>query len=356
MKYLSAKETADKWGISQRRVALLCAENRVCDAKMIGNMWIIPEYATKPMDARAFRYTEINIGKARPFLKWVGGKGQLLSEITSYYPFENGKVTKYAEPFVGGGAVLFDILNKFDLEAVYISDINSALINAYVTIRDDVEELIERLSILQSEFVPLPTEERKHYYAKMRDKFNSLTVSYDFSNNLEKAALMIFINKTCFNGLYRVNRKGAFNVPMGAYKNPLICDEENLRLVSDKLQNVQIRCGDYKESAGFIDDKTFVYFDPPYRPLSVTSSFTAYSENEFNDDKQIELGKFIDAMHAKGAKIVASNSDPKNTNKNDDFFDDLYSLHTVRRVEATRMINCNSDARGKIKELLIVNY
>ena len=159
-----------------------------------------------------------------------------------------------------------------------------------------------------------------------------------------------------FNGLFRVNKKGLFNVPMGAYKNPMICDEENLRAVSEKLQNVTIVCGDYRNAADFIDDKTFVYFDPPYRPLTTTASFTAYTENLFNDKEQIELARFVDAMHNKRAKIVISNSDPKNSDTDDDFFDQIYSSHNIKRVEATRMINCNGEARGKIKELLISNF
>ena len=143
---------------------------------------------------------------------------------------------------------------------------------------------------------------------------------------------------------------------MGAYKNPMICDEKNLREVSAKLQNVTIVCGDYRESAEFIDEHTFVYFDPPYRPLTDTSSFTAYTENLFNDEEQIELARFVDEMNRKGAKIVVSNSDPKNSNTDDDFFDNIYNTHKIKRVEATRMINCNSELRGKIKELLISNF
>jgi len=167
---------------------------------------------------------------------------------------------------------------------------------------------------------------------------------------------MIFLNKTCFNGLYRVNKKGLFNVPMGAYKNPMICDEKNLRAVSEKLHRVTIVCGDYRESANFIDENTFVYFDPPYRPITDTASFTAYTENLFNDEEQIELARFVDDVDRKGAKIVISNSDPKNSNTDDDFFDNIYSAHKIKLVEATRMINCNSESRGKIKDLLISNF
>ena len=208
---------------------------------------------------------------------------------------------------------------------------------------------------MQCEFLPLNSEDRKKYYLKKRERFNYLKINDGEAVNIEKAALMIFLNKTCFNGLFRVNRKGLYNVPMGAYKNPLICDERNLRAASEKLQRVTIVCGDYRKSAEFIDEHTFVYFDPPYRPLTDTASFTAYSENAFGDAEQIELARFVDEMHIKGAKIVVSNSDPKNSNKDDNFFDVLYAAHKIKRVEATRMINSNSEARGRIKELIISN-
>ena len=239
---------------------------------------------------------------------------------------------------------------------MYISDINAELINTYRVIKDNIDDLISLLTLMQQEFLPLDTDKRRQYYDKKRTRFNDLKVNGDSKTNIEKAALMIFLNKTCFNGLFRVNKKGLFNVPMGAYKNPMICDEENLRAVSEKLQNVTIVCGDYRNAADFIDDKTFVYFDPPYRPLSTTASFTAYTENLFNDEEQIELARFVDAVHNKGAKVVISNSDPKNSDTDDDFFDQIYSSHNIKRVEATRMINCNGEARGKIKELLISNF
>lgn len=356
MEYMSAREAANKWGVSQRRVAILCSERRIKNATMVGNMWLIPTTAEKPIDARTTRYSQKDSNKVKPFLKWAGGKGQLLSEIEKYYPFSDKKITKYAEPFVGGGAVLFDILSKYDLDKVYISDINPELINTYRIIRDDIDELIAMLSAMQDNFVPMDTEHRKSYYLAKRARFNDLKVNSDESINMEKATLMIFLNKTCFNGLFRVNKKGLFNVPMGSYKNPLICDAENLRAVSEKLHRVKIVCGDYKESADFIDANTFVYFDPPYRPITNTASFTAYTENLFNDEEQVELARFVDDMHCRGAKIVISNSDPKNSNIEDDFFDNIYSSYKIKRVEAVRMINCNSEARGKIKELLISNF
>lgn len=357
MEYMSAKEAAEKWGISQRRVAVLCSENRVEEATMVGNMWIIPKNAEKPIDARSLRYFDFSDITVKPFLKWAGGKGQLIKEIEPYYPFDKLKgVSKYAEPFVGGGAVLFDILSKYDLGEVYISDINEELINTYCIIRDDVEELIKFLSNYQEAYLPLDIEQRKEYYLKKRDRFNDMKINGNKLTNIEKASLMIFLNKTCFNGLYRVNRKGLFNVPMGNYKNPCICDSDNLKNVSNKLQKVKIVCGDYREAKNFIDENTFVYFDPPYRPLNDTSSFTAYTENLFNDESQIELAKFVSELDEKGAKIVVSNSDPKNTNEDDDFFDEIYSNQIIKRVDATRMINSKASARGKIKELLISNF
>lgn len=288
----------------------------------------------------------------KPFLKWAGGKGQLLSEIQKLYPAELGnKINKYAEPFIGGGAVLFDILSKFDLEAVYISDINSDLINTYKVIQTNVEELISVLDKLQSDFIPLETEDRKLYYYDRREEFNDLKLEDNIS--IRKAGLFIFLNKTCFNGLYRVNKSGGFNVPMGAYKNPCICDGSNLRKVSELLENVTIVCGDFKKSSEFIDDNTFAYFDPPYRPLTKTSSFISYTELEFNDESQKELAQYAELLKDRGGKVVLSNSDPKNADREDEFFDEIYSKFSILRVHANRMINSNSEKRGKITELLI---
>lgn len=355
MEYISAREAADKWGISQRRVAILCSEQRIEKAAMIGNMWIIPADAQKPADARALRYADSDSKTAKPFLKWAGGKGQLIPEIEKYYPFDDN-ITKYAEPFVGGGAVLFDILSKYDLEEIYINDISFELMNTYNMIKHHVDDVTERLSLLQEEFTPLSTEKRKIYYGKKRDYFNDLKISTDEQSNIEKSVLMIFLNKTCFNGLYRVNRKGFFNVPMGSYKHPLICDENNLKAVSEKLKNVTITWGNYLVCDRFVDSHTFIYLDPPYRPITDTAGFTSYSENQFSDKEQMELARFVNKLNHRGAKILLSNSDPKNTNINDNFFDNIYSKYNIKRVEANRMINCNGSSRGKIKELLISNF
>ena len=294
--------------------------------------------------------------ECKPFIKWVGGKGQLLSEINKLYPVELGKnINKYAEIFVGGGAVLFDILSKYKLDEVYISDKNLELINTYKSIRDNVDILIKSLKGMEEQYIPLDNKNRKDYYYKKREEYNSLKINSEM-NNIEKAILFIFLNKTCFNGLYRVNKKGKFNVPMGAYKKPKICDEENLKNVSLTLRNVKIVYADYRESEKFIDDKTFVYIDPPYRPLNITSSFTSYTENDFNDKEQIELAEYINVLNKKGAKIVISNSDPKNNDIDDNFFDKLYKNYNINRVKATRMLNSNASLRGAINELLITNY
>lgn len=354
MSYISAKEAAQKWKITQRRVATLCSEGRIAGASMVGSTWIIPADAIKPLDARTIE-ASLNTDEAKPFLKWAGGKTQLLNEIRRYYPFSKDiNITKYAEPFVGGGAVLFDVLNQYELEEVYISDINSELINAYIEIRDNVDKLIAILKKFEKGYLVLDGEERKEKYIENRARFNELKAAN--KTGAELAALMIFLNKTCFNGLYRVNHKGEYNVPIGAYKNPLICNEQNLKNVSAKLQRVTIVCGDYKESASFIDEKTFVYFDPPYRPLTPTANFTSYTEHLFDDTNQLELANFVQLLDNKGAKVVVSNSDPKNTNEDDNFFDDAYSKQKINRVSATRMINRNSDKRGKISELLISNF
>lgn len=289
----------------------------------------------------------------KPFIKWAGGKSQLINDIRAKYP---KKIDCYCEPFVGGGAVLLDVLANIKPQKVLINDINTELINTYIQVQQNSDGLIKHLSEFQDEYWGMNDEERKNMYISIREQFNFLKINGNGDVNLEKAVLFIFLNKTCFNGLYRVNKKGLFNVPIGSYKKPPICDSDNLKTISSLLQGVTIRCGDYKECANFIDDKTFVYIDPPYRPLTATASFTAYSENDFNDDEQIRLGQFVDNIHQKGAKVVISNSDPKNADENDHFFDNLYSSYSVQRVSAKRMINSNGNSRGSISELLICNY
>lgn len=287
----------------------------------------------------------------KPFVKWAGGKSQLLDEIRKKYP---DRIDRYCEPFVGGGAVLLDVLENFTPKEILVNDINRQLINTYNQIRSNVESVIKTLSSCQADFWNKSEDERKEMYYGKRDAFNAGIK--EEAADTEMAALFIFLNKTCFNGLYRVNGKGLFNVPMGSYKKPPICDADNLRKISELLRNVEIRCGEYSECSDFIDKNALVYIDPPYRPLTATASFTSYSENVFGDKQQIELGKFIDEISGKGAKVIASNSDPKNSDGDDDFFDVLYSEYSISRVSAKRMINSNANSRGNISELLICNF
>lgn len=292
----------------------------------------------------------------KPFVKWAGGKGNLISQLTKYYPLElkDGIIEKYVEPFVGGGAVLIDILQKYNVKEAYALDTNSDLINGYNVVKEDVESLIQQLDKMEKEYISLDTEERKKYYYKVRKTYNSYKLKEELK--IKRAAEFIFLNKTCFNGLYRVNKSGEFNVPCGKYKNPTICDAKNLRNLSKLIQNVMFKCEDYTKSNEYIDGATFVYFDPPYRPLSDTSAFTSYTKENFNDKNQEELAEYFRKLDMKNAKLMLSNSNPKNINENDNFFEEKYNGFYINVVTSKRMINSNGKKRGEISELLITNY
>lgn len=293
----------------------------------------------------------------KPIVKWAGGKGQLISEISSIYPEGFGTtITKYAEPFVGGGAILFNILSEYNLDEVYISDVNAELINMYAQIKSNAYELINFLSDFQNNFLQLTKEKRKEYYYERRNDYNQLIQTGQSKNTVLSAALFIFLNRTCFNGLYRANKKGFFNVPCGDYANPTICNESNILAVSKALQNVTIKCADYSESADFIDSNTLVYLDPPYRPLKGRGSFISYTEKDFDDGRQKELAGFIKSISSKGAFVILSNSDPKCVDSEDEFFEKLYADYDIQRVSAKRLINSTPANRGYITELLIKNY
>lgn len=292
----------------------------------------------------------------KPFVKWAGGKNSLIPQITKYYPFElkNGFIERYIEPFVGGGAVLIDILQKYEIKEAYAFDINIDLINCYNVIKNNVEELINELDKKEKNFIALNDEERQNYFYDIRAEYNS----YKLNDKLDakRASEFIFLNRTCFNGLYRVNKDGKFNVPCGKYKNPTICDSNNLRNLSELIKNVIFEYGDYRKSEKYVNNNTFVYFDPPYRPLSATSGFTSYTKEDFNDDNQKELAQYYNKLSLKNAKLMLSNSNPKNVNENDNFFEDIYKGFYINEVSAKRMINSNAKGRGEISELLITNY
>lgn len=300
------------------------------------------------------------IGK--PFLKWAGGKTQLLEQLDKIFPQEllNGSLKRYIEPFIGSGAVFLHIAQFYKVDDFFISDINPELVLAYKTIQKEVEDLIEILLNIQTNYLSLDENERNKYFYQTRSTFNSLRKQINFhlysKDWIERTAQIIFLNRTCFNGLFRVNSQGEFNVPVGRYKNPTICDQENLRAVSQILQKTQIHQGDFTECKKFVNKQTLVYFDPPYRPISKTASFTSYSQYSFNDCDQLRLRDFFRLLDRQGGKLILSNSDPKNEEADDNFFDYAYEGYRIKRVKAARNINSKASKRGEIDELVIMNY
>jgi DNA adenine methylase len=295
------------------------------------------------------------IKEYKPFLKWAGGKTQLLPAIEKALPqqIRENEFT-YIESFVGSGAVLFWMLNNFpNLKHAVINDINADLINAYKIIVAKPKELISILKQFQNEYHELDgqTEEKTAYYYDKRELFNGRK-----TDNTTQAALFIFLNRTCFNGLYRVNRSNLYNVPMGSYKKPTICDEDNLLAVSKALQKVEILCGDFEDTLKHAKGNTLFYFDPPYKPLSNTSSFNTYAKDAFDDNSQIRLRDFCKKIDAMGYNWIVNNSDVKGKNADDTFFDELFVDYNITRVKAKRSINANADKRGELNELLITNY
>lgn len=266
-----------------------------------------------------------------PIVKWVGGKRQLMFELLKNMP-EN--YNRYFEPFIGGGALFFEL----QPDNAYISDLNEELINLYKVVRDNVEELITDLQ---------KHDISKEYFIEIRNI--DRTEEYKNWSNVKKASRFIYLNRTCFNGMYRVNSKGEFNVPFGHYKNPRILDENNLINCSNLLQRTEIRHADFSEILKKVKKGDFVYFDPPYVPLSETSSFTSYTKDGFDLDMQFKLRDVCDELDSMGVKFLLSNSDTKLVNE-------LYENYNIKKVFASRQINANADGRGKITEVLVRNY
>ena len=307
--------------------------------------------------------SSINFNSPKPFLKWAGGKTQSLDVLNDHLPSEikkSGVIEKYFEPFVGGGALFFYLISNYHIKEAYLSDINEDLILTYNVIKNNPNRLINRLKYYSNNYLYKSENEKKEYYYHIREIFNKSRASIDFDDyskdHIVRAAQMIFLNKTCFNCLFRVNKKGEFNVPCAYPKKPLICDKENILNVSNSLTNVKIVRSNYLNSESLIDDKSLVYLDPPYRPLDKKSSFTGYSKFDFDDNSQIELANFYKRISKKGAKVLLSNSDPKNTNPNDNFFDNLYSEFKIDRINANRFINSKGNKRGPITEILVYNF
>lgn len=284
--------------------------------------------------------------KAKPFLKWAGGKSQLIETIYENLPTNFNNIDTYIEPFIGGGAILFSMIEKFPhIKNFIINDINEDLTNVYKCIKLHPDVLIYNLSSLVDKYKSLNSlVEKENYYYEIRESYNC-----DKSNDFLSAAYFIFLNKTCFNGLYRVNRLNKFNVPFGKKLNPTIFDKENIYACSTALQNVTILTGDYRLVTSYITNKSFVYLDPPYKPVSNTSNFNAYSSSIFDDNEQIELLHVCEKISSKNALFMASNS-------NHSMFDTLYSQYNIKRIDAKRRINSKGNLRGNVKEILITNY
>ena len=317
----------------------------------------------------------------KPVLKWAGGKRQLINTIDENLPLElkEGHITKYFEPMVGGAAVFFHIKKKYpSVSEYYISDYNWDLFILYKIIQTRLSDLLLEIKVLQDEYLPLPPTqkgdkegERISMYLRIREEYNqdawdnhryksdNSSLSKKISDEcIRRAAITVFLNRTCFNGLYRVNKSGKFNVPHGRYDAPKILDTVNLKLVNQALQGVEISVGSYEEHLGEVDGESFVYFDPPYRPLPGTASFNDYHKASFGDSEQRRLADKCKELHNRGAKIMLSNSNPKFTDPADNFFDELFSedYFCINEVTASRVINSDGDKRGKITEILVTNY
>ena len=279
----------------------------------------------------------------KPFVKWAGGKGSLISQLTNFYPFEleNGTIKKYVEPFVGGGAVLIDILQKYDVEEAYAFDINKDLINCYNVIKQDVETLIEKLNEKEKEFLNIGLENRQEYFYKIRSEYNS----YKIEDNLDvkRASEFIFLNRTCFNGLYRVNSKGEFNVPFNGKLSGRSFDPDQLRELSGMLKNANILNTDFEVACENASEGDFVFFDPPYY-----NTFDTYQADGFSEEDHRRLAKLFKELTAKGVKCMLTNS-------NEEFIKDLYKDFNIKIIPVKRNINRDGTHRTG-EEIIGTNY
>lgn len=281
---------------------------------------------------------QVSSPDCRPFLKWAGGKSKLIEQYIPYFP---KSFTNYYEPFLGGGAVFFYFCTVRPDANKFISDINPELINTYYCIKNNVEPLIELLKSHQ-------LQHSQDYYYQMRSSASALALSHCEGSDIERAARFIYLNKTCFNGLYRENSQGSFNVPMGKYKNPTICNADLLRTVSIALQSVAVSLKQYSE-INAQNEQDFVYFDPPYYPLSSTSNFTTYSRYVFKENEQVKLRDTFVELANRGVKVMLSNSDCG-------FVRELYADFNIYEILASRAINSKAKNRGRITELIITSY
>lgn len=341
-KLLTVRDVAEYLQMSKEKIYKLAQQGKI-PVSRIENQWRFKfDKIDAWLEANELRtippiiqpITAQLISKAQPFLKWAGGKGQLLKQYEAFFPL---KFNNYIEPFVGGGAVFFHLYNTARVgngKRAILIDSNEELINCYLTIKVDVNKLIRVLSNPK-----FKNEERVYYKIRAEES----------KNKFERAARAIYLNKTCFNGLYRVNSQNKFNVPFGGYKNPVICKSENLRAVNIALKDAEILLGDFEKCLDFAKRGDFIYFDPPYQPLNKTSSFTSYTKKSFNEDDQKKLCEVFKKLDKRRCKVMLSNSDTL-------FIRKLYKDFKIETVFAKRAINCNGSGRGEITELVILNY
>lgn len=296
-----------------------------------------------------------------PFLKWVGGKRQVLPQLQKLYPKDlaKGGINTYYEPFLGGGAVFFDIVSNFALKTAYLYDTNADLVLTYKVVQQDPKALIKSLEILSKTYQELNAQEQKNMFYALRQEFNQTRTKIDYKSIskpwINRASLLIFLNKTCFNGLFRLNLNGDFNSPQGRYKAPKILDKQAILQASNALNIAIIKQADFSKMLLDLNapnaHKAFVYFDPPYKPISPTSSFTSYTKDKFNDLNQENLATLFAKLSQMGAKIMLSNSSPK-----DNFLNNLYKNYTINKIQAKRTINSNHHKRKAIEEIVVTNY
>lgn len=337
-KLLTVKDVAEYLQMSKEKIYKLAQQGKI-PVSRIENQWRFRldkinawlEANELGVISTIALHTQI---KAEPFLKWAGGKGQLLKQYEVFFP---GKFNNYLEPFVGGGAVYFHLFSTGRITSdkdIFLIDSNEELINCYLVVKEDAKKLIKMLS--------------DNKYKNDKNTFYEIRTEEPV-DSLERAARTIYLNKTCFNGLYRVNSKGKFNVPFGKYKNPLICNKENLGAVSKALQSANIKLGDFSMCLDLAQKNDFVYFDPPYQPLSQTSSFIGYTKDLFRENDQERLAEAFRKLDKKECKVMLSNSDTKLARE-------LYKGFRIETVFAKRAINCKPSGRGEISELVILNY
>ena len=292
---------------------------------------------------------------AKPFVKWAGGKGALIKHLLEYLPndFEEQQDITYIEPFVGGGAMLFYMLTHYpNIKRAIIADVNRDLINCYQFIKSDPSGLITLLRDIKNRYYQLSSiDEKSAFYYQMRESYNNNELT-----PLERSACFIFLNKTCFNGLYRVNAYGRFNVPFGKYATPPICDEDLIWANHKILKNVDIYIGSYETILRHLGRRyNFIYLDPPYRPLSASAHFIEYTHTVFDDSEQERLKLFCDRLTQRGCKVMQSNSNSFDTDGTS-YFTKLYNDYNIEQIKAHRFINAHAGKREKETELLIMNY